>query len=42
MEVTIGDIVRIKAGEKIPADIRIVMSDEMKVDNSALTGESEP
>lgn len=42
IHVTIGDIVRIKAGEKIPADIRILMSDEMKVDNSALTGESEP
>lgn len=31
-----------KAGEKIPADIRILMSNEMKVDNSPLTGESEP
>lgn len=31
-----------KAGEKIPADVRILMSNEMKVDNSPLTGESEP
>ena len=29
-------------GDRIPADIRIVSSDEMKVDNSSLTGESEP
>ncbi|KAL4441170.1 hypothetical protein ABPG74_002120 [Tetrahymena malaccensis] len=38
----VGDIVLIKAGEKIPADIRILESSEMKVDNSPLTGESEP
>lgn len=37
-----GDIVEIKAGDKIPADIRIIQSIEMKVDNSALTGESDP
>lgn len=42
LNVTIGDLVKVKSGEKIPADIRILMSDEMKVDNSALTGESEP
>jgi sodium/potassium-transporting ATPase subunit alpha len=38
----VGDIVITKAGEKIPADIRIIESSEMKVDNSPLTGESEP
>ncbi len=32
----------VKSGDKIPADIRILQSIEMKVDNSALTGESEP
>ena len=37
-----GDVVEIKAGEKIPADLRILVSKEMKVDNSSLTGESEP
>ena len=31
-----------KAGEKIPADVRILTSIEMKVDNSPLTGEAEP
>ncbi|CAG9328025.1 unnamed protein product [Blepharisma stoltei] len=37
-----GDIVVIKQGAKIPADIRILESNYMKVDNSSLTGESEP
>jgi sodium/potassium-transporting ATPase subunit alpha len=36
-----GDIVEIKAGNRIPADLRIVFSQEMKVDNSSLTGESD-
>ena len=35
-----GDLVFVKEGDKIPADIRIVESNEMKVDNSSLTGES--
>jgi magnesium-transporting ATPase (P-type) len=33
-----GDIIEVISGEKIPADIRIISSIEMKVDNSALTG----
>lgn len=37
-----GDIVEVIGGEKIPADLRIIKSIEMKVDNSALTGEVEP
>lgn len=37
-----GDVINIKGGDKIPADIRIIQSIEMKVDNSALTGESDP
>ncbi|XP_069599048.1 potassium-transporting ATPase alpha chain 2-like [Ranitomeya imitator] len=36
-----GDIVFIKGGDKIPADIRIFESHGCKVDNSSLTGESE-
>ena len=35
-----GDIVFVKAGDKIPADLRIITSNEMRVDNSSLTGES--
>lgn len=41
-KLTIGDIVKVKAGERIPADLRIIESQEMKVDNSSLTGESDP
>jgi sodium/potassium-transporting ATPase subunit alpha len=41
-KLTLGDIVKVKAGERIPADLRIIESQEMKVDNSSLTGESDP
>ncbi|EGR27496.1 K antiporter P-type alpha subunit family protein, putative [Ichthyophthirius multifiliis] len=41
-KLVIGDLVQIKAGMKIPADIRIIESMEMKVDNSPFTGETEP
>jgi len=37
-----GDVIEVKEGERIPADIRIISSNEMKVDNSSLTGESDP
>lgn len=37
-----GDIVIVQEGGRIPADIRIIESKDMKVDNSSLTGESEP
>lgn len=35
-----GDLIKIELGKKIPADIRIVESQGMKVDNSSLTGET--
>lgn len=35
-----GDIVLIKAGDKVPADIRLIESDNLKVEESPLTGES--
>ena len=41
-ELTLGDIVEVKFGDRIPADIRILQSNGFKVDNSSLTGESEP
>lgn len=37
-----GDLIFIKDGDKIPADIRMVYTKEMRVDNSSLTGESDP
>ncbi|KAF8774487.1 Sodium/potassium-transporting ATPase subunit like protein [Argiope bruennichi] len=41
-EVVQGDIVEVKGGDRIPADIRIIQAAGFKVDNSSLTGESEP
>ena len=35
-----GDIVNIKAGEKVPADVRILQSADLKVNNASLTGEN--
>lgn len=40
--VVCGDILKLKAGDFVPADARIVSSSSLKVDESALTGESEP
>ncbi|CAB1429375.1 unnamed protein product, partial [Pleuronectes platessa] len=37
-----GDLVEIKGGDRIPADLRVISSSGCKVDNSSLTGESEP
>ena len=39
-EVTVGDVVMLDAGDYIPADGRIIECSSMKVDESALTGES--
>ncbi|KAK1169893.1 sodium/potassium-transporting ATPase subunit alpha-1-like [Acipenser oxyrinchus oxyrinchus] len=41
-EVVVGDLVEVKGGDRIPADLRIISSNGCKVDNSSLTGESEP
>ena len=41
-ELTLGDIVEIKFGDRVPADVRVLESHGFKVDNSSLTGESEP
>lgn len=41
-DLTLGDVVEVKFGDRIPADIRIIESRSFKVDNSSLTGESEP
>jgi len=42
MNLVLGDVVEVKGGDRIPADLRIIDANNMKVDNSSLTGESEP
>jgi len=39
-ELVTGDLVYIEAGDRIPADLRIVDSDNLKLQESSLTGES--
>ncbi|KAJ3096027.1 hypothetical protein HDU97_006302 [Phlyctochytrium planicorne] len=41
-DLVLGDIVFVRLGDKIPADICIFSSGDLKVDNSSLTGEAEP
>ncbi|XP_052592472.1 sodium/potassium-transporting ATPase subunit alpha-4 [Peromyscus californicus insignis] len=41
-EVVLGDLVEVKGGDQVPADIRVISAQGCKVDNSSLTGESEP
>ena len=40
-EVVAGDLIILEAGDKVPADARVVSCYELAVDNSSLTGESE-
>src|SRR3989338_11492977 len=37
-----GDIIILQEGEKVPADARVIAATNLKVDEAALTGESEP
>lgn len=37
----IGDLVKVKGGDKVPADLRIIHCRGLKVEQSALNGESE-
>lgn len=41
-ELTLGDIIEVKFGDRVPADMRVLEAKSFKVDNSSLTGESEP
>ncbi|KAH0577587.1 Sodium/potassium-transporting ATPase alpha chain [Spironucleus salmonicida] len=38
----VGDIVKIKVGQKCPADLRLLSQNQLKIDLSSFNGESEP
>lgn len=40
-ELVPGDIVRIKSGDKIPADLRLLEASRLEIEEASLTGESE-
>ena len=41
-DLVVGDLIEVKFGDRVPADIRVIKAMGFKVDNSSLTGESEP
>ncbi len=41
-QLVVGDLAEVKAGDRVPADVRLIAASGVKVDNSSLTGESEP
>ncbi|MEK7082712.1 MAG: HAD-IC family P-type ATPase, partial [Patescibacteria group bacterium] len=42
IEVVPGDVIELIEGDKVPADARIIISRNLKIDEASLTGESEP
>jgi len=42
LEIVLGDIVQLAPGDRVPADVRLVESASLEVDEASLTGESLP
>ncbi|KAK0408292.1 hypothetical protein QR680_003871 [Steinernema hermaphroditum] len=41
-KIVVGDIVLVKSGSRVPADIRMLHTADLKLESSSITGESEP
>ena len=41
-QLVVGDLVCFKAGQRVPADLRLLYCCELKLESSSITGESEP
>lgn len=41
-DIVVGDIIKLAAGDIVPADLRIISSKDLYINQSVLTGESEP
>jgi cation-transporting P-type ATPase I len=41
-DLAIGDIIRLRSADVVPADARLLLADDLEVDESTLTGESVP
>jgi len=41
-ELVVGDIIKLSIGMRVPADARVIMVNELKIDEAVLTGESLP
>lgn len=40
-ELAVGDVVFLEAGDSVPADLRIVDSDNLRIQEASLTGEAD-
>lgn len=41
-EIVVGDIIRLRSGDRVPADVRLIRTSDIETEESAITGESTP